>query len=118
MRSTWGTRVRDRTEEPVSFLDAGREPLIRMLPTAPSKPREPSPSWTEKPGTRLTMSRAVFGRWSAKKSGVKTSTPCWAESDCGTGAGGGVWAEAVPAVSRIAVVASRMVLVIAGFPSS
>ena len=62
MRSTWGTRVRDRTEEPVSFLDAGRDPLIRILPTAPSNPREPSPSWTENPGTRLTMSRAVLGR--------------------------------------------------------
>ena len=74
MRSTWLATVRPRTLEPVSFFDAGREPLIRTLPTAPSKPRAPSPSLTEKPGTRLTMSSAVFGRASAKKSGVKIST--------------------------------------------
>ncbi len=76
MRRTWAARVRDRTLEPVSFLEAGREPLIRMLPTEPSKPRLPSPSLTLKPGTRLTMSSAVLGCWSEKKAGSKISTPC------------------------------------------
>ena len=80
IRSTWLARVRPSTLEPVSFLEAGRELLIRILPTAPSKPREPEPSSTEKPGMRLTMSNAVFGCCEAKKSGVNTSTPRWAES--------------------------------------
>ena len=44
IRSTWRDRVRDSTDEPVSFLEAGRALLIRMLPTAPSKPRAPEPS--------------------------------------------------------------------------
>lgn len=104
MRSTWDARVRDRTEEPVSFFDAGRAPLIRMLPTAPSKPRLPSPSLLLKPGTRLTMSRAVFGRWSAKKSGVKTRTPRWPGASVGAGAGD-VWAWAAPAMAKVSAAA-------------
>ncbi len=80
------------------------------------------------------MSSAVLGRWSAKKSGVKTRTPCWlasARGACvvgpvgtgvwaaeGLGGAGAVCAKAPPALNRMAVVARRMDLVIAlGFPS-
>ncbi len=83
MRSTWLAGVRSSTSVPASFFEAGRLLLIRMLPTEPSKPRVPAPSSAEKPGTRSTMSRAVFGRWAAKKSGVKTSTPFWVASSSG-----------------------------------
>ncbi len=100
MRTTCEARVRPSTLLPVSFLDAGRSPLISTLPTEPSKPRLPSPSWTEKPGIRLTMSSAVFGRWSAKNSGVKVRTPrplsVTAAAGAGAAAGGESARAAVP----------------------
>ena len=83
MRSTRSAGVRFMTLEPASFLEAGRSPLIRILPTAPSKPRAPVPSLTMKPGTRWIMSRAVLGRWAAKNSGWNTSTPRWLASSSG-----------------------------------
>jgi len=123
MRSTWLAGVRDRTLEPLSFLVAGRLLLIRILPTAPSNPRAPEPLSAEKPGTRLTMSRAVLGRWAAKNSGWNTRTPRWLASSSGAVAvgpvGTGAWAtcgvsaaRALPVLRISAVVASRMVLVI------
>jgi hypothetical protein len=112
--------------EPPSFLEAGRALLISTLPTAPSKPRAPEPSSTSKPGTRLTMSSAVLGRWAAKKSGVKTRTPRWVASARGAWPAGpvgtGAWAtwgsspaKADAADRNRAVLASSKVFVI-GLP--
>ena len=45
-----------------SVLDVGRAPSIRTLPAAPAKPRTLSPPSKVKPGIRLIISSAVFGR--------------------------------------------------------